>query len=64
MTWHPETLRTLRARRRLTQAALAARAGVHRVTIANLERGTRRPGLTMLERLAAALDVKITALLK
>ncbi len=64
MTWRSETLRTLRARRRLTQAALAERAGVHRVTIARLETGTRRPGLDVLEALATALGVKMADLLK
>ena len=64
MTWHPETLKALRARRRLTQAALAERAGVHQVTVARLETGRRRPGLAVLQKLAKALDVTITDLLK
>ena len=64
MTWHPDTLQQLRTRRGWTQAALAERAGVHRVTIARLETGTRRPGLDVLEALAKALRVKITDLLK
>ena len=64
MTWHPDTLQKLRARRRLTQAVLAERAGVHRVTIARLETGARGPGLDVLEKLAKALRVRLTDLLK
>ena len=63
MTWHPKTLKTLRARRGLTQTALANRAGVHQVTIARLESGTRRPGLAVLEKLAKALRVNVSDLL-
>ena len=64
MTWHPKTLKALRARRRLTQAALAERAGIHQVTVARLESGARRPGLRTLEKLARALGVDLGALLK
>jgi transcriptional regulator with XRE-family HTH domain len=64
MTWYPETLKALRAKRRLTQAQLAERAGVHQVTVAKLEAGMRRPGLAVLQKLATALRVPITHLLK
>jgi transcriptional regulator with XRE-family HTH domain len=47
-----------RARRGWTQAALAARVRLHRVSLAQIERGTSRPSLQTLERLARALGVK------
>jgi transcriptional regulator with XRE-family HTH domain len=64
MPWHPETLKRLRNKRGLTQVELADRLDVHQVAIARWETGTRRPGVEMLERLAEALGVKITELLK
>jgi transcriptional regulator with XRE-family HTH domain len=57
-------LKTARQRRKLTQGALAKKIGVHQVTIARLESGTRRPSMAMLQRLAKALGVPVTALLE
>lgn len=39
----------------LTQSALAARAGISRVSVGNYERGARIPNSTILNRLAKAL---------
>ncbi len=64
MAWQPETLKRIRARRKLTQAALAAKAGTTQVTIARLETGVRRPSVDMLVRLATALRVDVRELLK
>jgi transcriptional regulator with XRE-family HTH domain len=61
--WRGTMLKTARTRRKLTQAKLAEKLGVHQVTIARLESGTRRPSMAMLQRLAKALGVPITALL-
>ena len=47
-----------RERRGWTQEELAARVGLHRVSLAQIERGRSRPSLDMLERLARALRVK------
>ena len=48
--------------RGLTQAALAAKAGIHRVYLAHVEDGRKTPSLGVLERLAKALRTKITEL--
>lgn len=65
MTLKPAaTLKRLRERRGLTQAQLASRIGVHRVTIATWETGRYRPSIDALPRLAKALNVKVTDLIK
>ena len=64
MPWHPETLKYLREQRGWTQAELASKAQIHLVTVSKLEAGMRGPSLEMAERLALALRVPITALLK
>jgi transcriptional regulator with XRE-family HTH domain len=57
-------LKDLRERRGLSQQTLADRVGVSDAYIAMLETGTRRnPSLTLLQRLAKALGVPVTALL-
>jgi transcriptional regulator with XRE-family HTH domain len=55
-------LRVLRKRRRLTQETLARRAGVSREHIARLEAGLHDPRLSMLQRIAAALEVSVARL--
>jgi transcriptional regulator with XRE-family HTH domain len=57
-------LKKARHRRKLTQAALAKKVGVHTVTIARLESGARNPSMALLQRLAKALGVPVTALLE
>ena len=58
-------LQGLRARRGLSQQALAARVGVSGAYVAMLETGKRRnPSLMLLQRLAKALGVPVTALLE
>jgi transcriptional regulator with XRE-family HTH domain len=58
----------LEARRRggLTQRELARRAGVSRTTIAEIEAGTRDPGIETLRKVlrgaGLALDARLTAL--
>ena len=64
MPWNPATLKRLRERRKLTQLQLAEMVGAHRITIVRLETGALRPGVDLLEGLAKALRVKVTALLK
>lgn len=54
----------LREKRDWSQAELARRAGIHRVSLANIERGAKLPSLRSLERLAKALGVPIARLLK
>jgi transcriptional regulator with XRE-family HTH domain len=56
-------VKALRKRRGLSQDALAKRAGLHRVTLANVERGATVPTLDTLARLATALRVSVAQLL-
>lgn len=51
-------LKRLRENRGLTQAALAKKAGIARVYLAQVEGNVRTPSLHTLERLARALKVK------
>jgi transcriptional regulator with XRE-family HTH domain len=57
------TLKRLREKRGFTQAALASRADLHRVYVAQIEAQTKVPSLAALERLAKALGVPVTKLL-
>ena len=54
----------LRAKRGMTQEALAARARLNRASLANIERGAKQPKLDTLGRLAKALGVNLTTLLR
>lgn len=56
-------LRALREAAGRSQADLAARAGLSRVFVNQLEAGTRDPSLSTLTRLAKALGVTLSALL-
>lgn len=62
--WRGSVLQKARHRRKLTQEALAKRVGVHQVTIARLESGSRKPSMEMLHRLAKALKVPVAQLLE
>lgn len=57
-------LKQLRKRRGLTQEKLAEKAGISRVYLARLETARQDPTLSTLEKLARALKVKITELLR
>jgi transcriptional regulator with XRE-family HTH domain len=48
----------------LSQEALADLAGLHRTYIGSIERGERNISIDNIERLANALDCKVTELLK
>ncbi|MAC81940.1 MAG: transcriptional regulator [Rhodobacteraceae bacterium] len=52
-------LRVYRDLRGLTQAALAAKAGVNRVTVTEIETGRKQGSVTTLRALATALDVTL-----
>lgn len=58
-----ENLRTLRVTRGLSQHRAAAAAGIPRATWATLESGSANPTLTVLVRVAAALQVRIEELI-
>jgi len=51
------TLKRARKRRRLTFAQLAAKSGVHKATVARIERGEVRPMHDTVEALEDALDL-------
>ncbi|MGJ8605956.1 MAG: helix-turn-helix transcriptional regulator [Marivita sp.] len=53
------TLRVYRDLRGLTQAALAEKSGVSRVTVAEIETGRKQGSVTTLRALASALDVTL-----
>lgn len=52
----------LRARRSMSQEALARKAQINRVTLARLERAMHQPTLETLDRLARALGVTLSDL--
>jgi transcriptional regulator with XRE-family HTH domain len=52
-------LRHWRARRGYSVRALAKRAGVGYVSIVRIEMGHMSPTVAMLEKLAAALDIRV-----
>lgn len=56
-------LRTARETRRLSQTALAAKAGLPQTSIAHFEGGSRKPSFDTLRRLANALEVTTDYLL-
>ena len=57
-------IKALREQRGLSQEALAAKAGVSRGYLARLETGRHDPTVGTVEKLAKALRVKLTDLLK
>jgi transcriptional regulator with XRE-family HTH domain len=57
-------LRRLRQDTGLSQEAFADLAGLHRTYVSDLERAARNPSITIIERLAKALDVRAGALLE
>jgi XRE family aerobic/anaerobic benzoate catabolism transcriptional regulator len=59
-----ERIRKLRRAQGWRQIDLAEQSGVHEVHISDLERGTREPGLRTLSKIASALDVSLSELLK
>lgn len=50
-------LRLLRQEKGLSQEAFADEAGLHRTYISDLERGARNPTITVVDKLAIALNV-------
>ena len=60
----PQKLKQARTSKKLTQTALAAKAGIGVSYVSMLERGQRSPPLDTLEALAKALGVQPTSLLE
>ncbi|MGD0801012.1 MAG: helix-turn-helix transcriptional regulator [Terracidiphilus sp.] len=59
-----ERIRKLRRAHSWRQIDLAEQSGVHEVHISDLERGTREPGLRTLSKIASALEITLSELLK
>ena len=57
-------LKQLRTEKKMSQAALAKRAGLAREYVNRLEAGQQDPSLTTISALAKALGVPVTALLE
>lgn len=45
-----------------SQEELADRSGLHRTYVSGVERGVRNPTITVLDRLASALEVELSRL--
>jgi transcriptional regulator with XRE-family HTH domain len=58
-----KTLKKLRTKKKLSQAALAQRAGLSREYVNKIEAGRYDPPLSTLNTLAKALGVPVTELL-
>lgn len=56
-------LRRLRQQKGWSQEQFAFHAEIHRTYVSDLERGARNPTISVVEKLAAALDVKLGNLL-
>lgn len=56
-------VRDLRARRGISQEALADLSGMHRTYLGGIERGNRNPSFTNIRRLADALEVPTSELM-
>ncbi len=59
-----ERIRKLRRVKGWRQIDLAEHSGVHEVHISDLERGAREPGLRTLSKIAYALDITLSELLR
>jgi transcriptional regulator with XRE-family HTH domain len=59
-----EAIRAARAETGLSQEALAAEAGLDRTYVSGIERGERNPSLTNLLKLADALGVPLSELIR
>lgn len=60
---NPSRLKSARKRRGLTQTQLAEQVGVTQSVIGQYERGEKRPGVDILQKLATVLEVNLPWLL-
>lgn len=59
-----QQVRSLRQIKAISQEELASRAGVHRTYIGMIERGEKNVTIVTMMKLATALEINITELLK
>jgi len=59
-----QNLRKIRTKKKMTQGDLASALNVDRAYISNIENGRMNPTLSTLERLAGALGISSSELLK
>jgi len=59
-----QAVRTFRVRRGFSQEELAFRSGLHRTYLGGIERGERNPSFANLLKVADALDVRPSELLR
>lgn len=59
-----ERVRELRQQKGLSQNSLAARAGLDRTYLSEIERGRKNLSLVKIVKIAAALDVEVTDLFR
>jgi transcriptional regulator with XRE-family HTH domain len=57
-------IRYLRKQKGMSQLDLSLEAGVNKNYISDLERGSRNPSITLLEKIARALDIDLSTLFK
>ncbi len=57
-------LQALRRAKGLSQEELAHRSQIHQTYLSGVERGKRNPTVTVLERLAGALEVEVEDLVR
>jgi transcriptional regulator with XRE-family HTH domain len=58
-----ERVRLRREELGLSQEEFAFQSGIHRTYVSGVERGVRNPSLTMIERIAKALELSFSDLL-
>lgn len=58
-----EGIKRLRAQHKLTQTALADKAGIPRATLANMEGASSNPSITVVMKVASALGVSVDDLI-
>jgi transcriptional regulator with XRE-family HTH domain len=57
-----QAIKTERRGRNISQEKLAARAGVHRTYLSDVERGIRNPSINTIEKLAQGLGIPVFSL--
>lgn len=59
-----KNLRRLRQEKDLSQEAFAHEVGIHRTYISDLERCARNPTITVVDKIAVAMNIRVGELLE